>query len=102
MSFIISDNPKTGNCSIIFAPIIKEPQYDIMNIYYGKIETYPKNKMDTESNLYIPLWNFRKILLFNFYIKCVMEYYQNWENYYSKSKDVTNQLCIKCKDVFIK
>ena len=102
ISFIISDNPKTGNYSIVFAPIIKEPKYDIMNTYCDKIEAYPKNEKDTEDKLYVPGEFLGKYFSFNFYIKGAMDCYQNCETCFSESKDVTNQLCIKCKDGYYK
>ena len=102
ISFTLCDNPKTGNYSIIFAPIIKEPNYDIMKSYCDKIETYPKNETDTESKFYLPGEFLGKYFSFNFYIKGDKDCYQNCETCYWESKDVNNQLCIKCKDGYYK
>ena len=102
ISFIISDNPRTGNYSIIFAPIIKEPIYTQMNSYCQKIETYPKNEQDTENNFYIPGEFLGKYFTFNFYIKGGMDCYQNCETCYLESKDVQNQHCNKCLDGYYK
>ena len=102
ISFTQSANPKTGNYSIIFAPIINEPKYDIMNEYCQKIEIYPKDEIDTEKNYYIPGTLLGKYFSFNFYIKGNMDCYQNCESCYKESNDINNQQCIKCKKDYYK
>ena len=102
ISFIISDKPKTGNYSIVFAPIIREPVYDIMNSFCQKIETYPKNEIDTEYKDYIPKELIGKYFYFNFYIKAQKDCYQNCETCYLESDDLNNQLCIECKENYYK
>ena len=102
ISFIINDNPQSGNYSIVFAPIIMEPRYDAMNSYCHKIETYPKNLSDTEKNYYIPGSMLGKYFTFNFYIKKNMECFDNCEVCYEESKDIKNQKCIECKKDYYK
>ena len=103
ISFYISDKPKTGNYSIVFAPVLEEPKlYSTMNSYSQKIESYPKNEADTESNFYSPITKLGKFFTFNFYIKGGMDCYQNCETCYKESKDVTDQQCIECKKDYYK
>ena len=102
ISFVISDKPKTGNYSIVFAPIIIEPKYDIMNTYCEKIETYPKNEANNEDYFYIPRELLGKYFTFNFYIQGEIECFQNCETCYIESKDINDQFCITCKDGYYK
>ena len=102
ISFTLTDTPKTGNYSIIFAPIINEPKYEIMNTYCQKMDIYPKDEIDTEKNYYLPGTLLGKYFAFNFYIKGKMDCYQNCETCYKESNDILNQQCIKCKKDYYK
>jgi len=73
-----------------------------MNSYSQKIESYPKNEADTESNFYSPITKLGKYFTFNFYIKGGMDCYQNCETCYKESNDVTDQQCIECKKDYYK
>ena len=59
---------------------------------------YIKKIRDTECNLYINWLIFIKIFFLNFILKAN----KNCETCYSESKDVTNQIHIKCKDDYYK
>ena len=102
-SFYISDNPKKGNYSIVFAPILKEPDYKYMNSSYIKVETYPKGQTNNENSYS----NYKqkelqgKYFTFNFYLDGY-ECYQNCETCYKESKDENDQQCKECKIDFIK
>jgi len=103
ISFYKNDKPKTGNYSIVFAPVLEEPKsYSTMNSYSQKIESYPKNEADTENNFYSPITKLGKYFSFNFYIKGDMDCYQNCETCYKESNDVTDQQCIECKKDYYK
>jgi hypothetical protein len=74
----MSETAKTGNYSIVLAPILKEPEnYDTMNTYCKRLETYPKSEKDTEKNVYKPQEILGKYFSFNFYINNGFFCYQN-------------------------
>ena len=103
ISFHISSNPKTGNYSIVFAPIIEEPStYDEMNSFSQRIQSYPKGYGDTEKNFYTPKTKFGKYFSFNFYIKGELECFDNCETCYQQSKIAYDQQCIQCKTNYYK
>jgi len=103
IEFVMSETAKTGNYSIVFAPILKEPEsYDIMNAYCKKLETYPKNESDNEKNFYKPGEILGKYFSFNFYINNGLLCNDNCKTCYEESKDMFNQQCIKCKENYYK
>ena len=73
-----------------------------MNSFCQKIETYPKNEIDTEYKDYIPKELIGKYFYFNFYIKAQKDCYQNCETCYLESDDLNNQQCIECKENYYK
>ena len=103
IEFVMSETAKTGNYSIVFAPILKEPEsYDTMNTYCKKLESYPKSEKDSEKNDYKPQEILGKYFSFNFYINNGLLCYQNCETCYEESKNMFNQQCIKCKENYYK
>ena len=103
ISFHLSSTPKTGNYSIILAPLLEEPKtYDAMNSFSQKIESYPKGQGDTEKNFYSPQIKYGKYFRFNFYIKGEMECFENCQTCYKESKTEIDQQCKECKKDFYK
>ena len=103
IDFVMSDTAKTGNYSIVFAAVLKEPKYyDTLNSFCRKLESYPKTEDDGEKYYYSPQNILGKHFRFNFFIKNGFECYQNCETCYKESKDVTDQQCIECKNEYYK
>ena len=102
--FYTCSNPIKGNYSIIFAPILQEPNYKAMNNYSQKLESYPVGEPDAESQFYKEKTFLGKYFSFNFYleggeeIKC----YDNCETCKEASTDEKDQKCIECKQNYYK
>ena len=54
LQFFISENYTSGNYSISFAAVVKEPNYETLNEFSDKIENYPYNDINLEKNYYEP------------------------------------------------
>ena len=96
VGFDSSKDPEKGNYSFIFAPILKEPYYKVMNSYCQKLESYPLDQNDTESQFYNPKSFLGKAFSFNFYMEGREPCYENCQTCDEPSKDENNQKCIDC------
>ena len=102
LKFIENKNVIKGTYSIIFAAAVEEPDYNKMNSFSTKVETYPKNKnVISEGHFYK-----RKILLgkqykYSFNLgQTKKECYKNCETCSESSTNYNDQKCIKCKTGF--
>ena len=104
IEFTINNDPKTGNYAVVFAPVIKQSSnYDIMNSYCTKLETYPKGEKDTEKNFYESSTILGKYFTFNFYIKGTKpDCFRNCKTCYKESDDINDQQCIECQNNYYK
>ena len=92
------NNPTTGNYSISFAGIVKEPSEQISNNFSEKTEYYPKNANRYQ---YIQKTFMGKIFNYNFALnKVETKCFQNCEECLYVSDDINYQSCLKCKPGF--
>lgn len=92
LKFILSDKYKIGNYTITFAAAIGEPEYDILNKYSDKVETYPKNSGIDPKDYYEPRALLGKEVNYIFSLSC----YNTCETCSQLSADPENQKCTKC------
>jgi len=105
LTFHKIENSKNGNYSIIFAPVLKEPEnYDKMNSYCQKIESYPKKEVGTESQFYQAKTIIGKYFSFHFSLYRDLNCFFNCEKNkcYDESLYDNNQQCIECKNGYYK
>ena len=98
LKFIPNSYPVSGNYTISFAGVVREPEYNISNNFAYKVELYPNTsspeKYLTEQKILIG-----KEFKYNFKLgekKC----YKNCETCIRPSEDINEQDCITCKQGF--
>ena len=91
IKFILSDNYKQGNYTISFVGMVREPDYETLNQFAEKVDTYPLNA-ESYQNYYEPKTLIGKEVNYKFTIRCFNSCLTCTEN----SIDPEDQKCIEC------
>ena len=80
--------------SIDFAPVVKEPDFDLMNQNAERVDIYPINDTELEREFYSPRAFEARVIKYKFYLGC----YESCNGCYKITNNPDDQQCIKCKD----
>ena len=100
LKFIVKQNAVKNIYHIIFAGIVQEPDYNKMNKYAEKLESYPSNNAISEEEFYIPKIIMGKKVDYIFSIGETKTCYQNCKTCQESSINEEDQKCLECKDNF--
>ena len=100
LKFIVNENAEENIYHITFAGIVQEADYNTMNKFAEKIESYPNNNAISEEEFYKPKTLLGKKTKYSFVVKQTIICYQNCKTCKESSKDVDDQKCLECKEGF--
>ena len=81
-------------CSIDFAGVVKEPDFDQMNKNAERVDIYPVNNYELERNFYFPKTLIGRTIKYRFSISC----YDTCDGCYNITNNPNNQQCYKCNE----
>ena len=81
-------------CSIEFAGVVEEPDFDYMNENAERVDVYPINNTEIEREFYSPKTLIGRFIKYSFDIGC----YDSCESCDQITNNRNNQHCLKCKD----
>ena len=100
LKFIVKQNAEENIYHIIFAGIVKEPDYNTMNKFAEKVESYPSNNVVSEGEFYIPKFIMGKKVDYSFNIGEVKYCYKNCKECRESSINEEDQKCLECINNF--
>ena len=79
-------------CSIDFAGVVKEPNFDSMNKNSERVDIYPVNNYELERNFYSPKILIGRTIKYSYEINC----FDTCDGCYKITNNPNNQQCFKC------
>ena len=80
--------------TIDFAPVLKEPDFDLMNQNAERVDVYPINDTEIEREFYSPKEIEARVIKYKFYLGC----YESCNGCYKITNNPDDQQCMKCKE----
>ena len=97
LKFILSKNYKPGIYSIVFAGVVSEPSYEIMNEYAEELIEYPLNEGVSEKDFYEPKTSLGRKMNYKFRLS---DCFDSCLTCSELSSDENDQKCLKCREGF--
>ena len=96
-----NDDAPKGDYYISFAGVVGEPDYETMNNFCTKLQSYPKEYLDDEKKYYLPKILVGKEYKYEFRIgEPQKECYDSCETCYEYSDNINDHKCKICKNNF--
>ena len=95
LRFVLNNNFKVGTYEIQFQVVVKEPEYEYMNVICEEVLQYPEGNNVNEKDFYKPKQIFGKKLTYKFSLSYC---YDSCEKCTSISEDDNDHKCITCKE----
>ena len=98
LKFIVNKNAEKNIYSIIFAPLIKEPDYQTMNKYAEMVESFPADNIISEEEFYTPRILMGKKLNYSFIVGDFKLCHKNCKKCEDTSFNEEDQKCSECQN----
>ena len=94
LRFILIKEKLGDECSIDFAGVVQEPDFDLMNSNAEKVDIYPVNDTELEREFYIPKILKGRVIKYRYDVGC----YDSCQGCLKISNNPNDQQCIECKN----
>ena len=98
LKFIIKNKAEENIYHILFAGIVQEPDYNTLNKFAEKLESYPNNNAVSEESFYTPKNIIGKKIKYSFTIGEIKNCYKNCKTCTASSINIEDQKCIECNN----